>query len=93
MKKKKVPLRTCIACKEIKTKDELIRIARTPENLVKVDFTGKVDGRGVYFCRNGECFEKAIERQTISKHLKQPVGDREIKHLKEEFLKDRRIEK
>ena len=57
---RKVPQRTCIGCNEVKNKNELIRIVRTPESDVLVDFTGKKSGRGCYICPCLDCLEKAF---------------------------------
>jgi predicted RNA-binding protein YlxR (DUF448 family) len=60
MRRKHVPQRTCIACREVKPKRELIRIVRTPDGTVIVDETGKASGRGAYLCRARACWERAI---------------------------------
>lgn len=57
---KHVPQRTCVACRQVRPKRELIRIVRTPEGHIQVDATGKVNGRGVYLCRKRACWEKAL---------------------------------
>ena len=59
MKKKKIPLRKCIACGEGKPKKELIRVVRNNEKEVSIDITGKMNGRGAYICSNLECLELA----------------------------------
>ena len=61
MKVKKIPLRMCTGCMEMKPKKELIRVVKTPEGEVTVDLTGKKSGRGAYICRNIECLEKAFK--------------------------------
>ena len=67
---KKLPQRTCIGCNEKKDKKELIRIVVNKENEVKVDKTGKQDGRGTYICNNINCLEKAIKAKKIQRALK-----------------------
>ncbi len=57
---KHTPLRTCIACRAVRGKRELIRIVRTPEGQICVDITGKANGRGAYLCRNRRCWQSAI---------------------------------
>ena len=52
---KKVPERTCIGCKEVKPKNELLRIVKDKENVISIDLTGKKNGRGAYICANEEC--------------------------------------
>jgi predicted RNA-binding protein YlxR (DUF448 family) len=60
MRKKHVPQRSCVACRQVKPKRELIRIVRSPEGTVLVDETGKAHGRGAYLCRDRACWEKGI---------------------------------
>lgn len=74
---KKIPLRQCIGCKEMKNKKDLIRILKTDENGIIIDCTGKKNGRGAYICSNVECLNKAIEHRGLERSFKMPV-DREI---------------
>lgn len=59
MKPKKIPMRMCLGCNEMKPKKELIRVIKSPEGEVSLDLTGKKSGRGAYICRSTECFDKA----------------------------------
>lgn len=70
MKKRRVPLRKCINCGADKPKEELIRIVRTAENRVKIDKTGRINGRGAYICLSNKCLEDVIKSNKISKTLK-----------------------
>ena len=54
MKTKKVPMRMCVGCREMKPKKELIRVVRSPEGEISLDFRGKAPGRGAYLCKDGE---------------------------------------
>ena len=63
---KKLPQRTCIGCNEKKDKKELIRIVVNKENEIKVDKTGKQDGRGTYICNNINCLEKAMKAKNVT---------------------------
>ena len=74
MQNKKVPKRTCVACRESGDKRELLRIVRTPEGEVKIDPTGKQNGRGAYVCKNKECFEKLQKTHALDKAFKMSVG-------------------
>lgn len=65
MQIKKKPARRCIACNEQKEKNELLRIVRTPEQLIEVDLTGKKNGRGAYICKNEECLKKLIKSKRL----------------------------
>lgn len=67
---KKLPQRTCISCKEKKDKKDLIRIVVNKENEIKVDKTGKQDGRGTYICNNINCLDKAMKTKKIQRALK-----------------------
>lgn len=74
MKNKKVPMRTCIGCRQTKPKSELIRIAAY-EGEVNVDVTGKAKGRGVYICPDEKCLEKAKKSKALSRGLKVEVTE------------------
>lgn len=67
---KKLPQRTCIGCNEKKDKKELIRIIASKENEIKVDKTGKQDGRGTYICNNINCLENAIKTKKMQRALR-----------------------
>ena len=64
---KKVPIRTCIGCNEAKPKRELIRVVKTAECDVSIDFTGRANGRGAYICNNVDCLEKAVKTRRLSR--------------------------
>ena len=66
MAEKKVPMRTCIACRCEKPKKELIRIVKNKEGEFAVDRTGKLNGRGAYVCDDTNCFEKVIKRKLLN---------------------------
>ena len=64
---KKIPMRQCLGCREMKPKRELIRIVRPPEGEVSLDFKGKAPGRGAYLCRNAECLKRAMKGRAIER--------------------------
>lgn len=64
---KKIPMRMCIGCHENKPKKELIRIVKSPEGEISLDFTGKKAGRGAYLCKNPVCLELARKQHRIEK--------------------------
>ena len=66
---KKVPLRKCLACREMKQKDELLRVVKSPEGDVSVDLNGKKPGRGAYVCRNAECLSRIIKSNAFARAL------------------------
>ena len=67
---KHVPQRTCVACRTVRSKRELVRIVRTSEGAVVVDETGKRSGRGAYLCRQRDCWETALEQGQLERALK-----------------------
>lgn len=74
MKTKKVPQRTCIGCRTVQGKKEMLRIVRTPEGQIQLDTTGKKAGRGTYICKTVECLEKAIKGELLAKTLETTVS-------------------
>ena len=63
MKLKKIPMRMCVGCKELKPKKELLSIVALPTGIIELDRTGKKSGRGVYICNSSECFHKGKNRK------------------------------
>lgn len=88
MKVKKVPLRMCTGCMEMKPKKELIRVVKSPENEVSVDLTGKKSGRGAYICRNLECLEKAFKAKRLSRNLDIAINEEIYNRLREEVINE-----
>jgi predicted RNA-binding protein YlxR (DUF448 family) len=72
---KKIPSRTCVVTKEKLPKQELIRVVRTPEGIVVVDTTGKMNGRGAYLKKDAAVFEKARKSKILNRHLEVEVPD------------------
>ncbi len=68
-KKKKIPERQCLGCNEHKPKRELLRVVRTPEGVVMLDFTGRKNGRGAYICRDVSCLKKARKSKRLDRSL------------------------
>jgi predicted RNA-binding protein YlxR (DUF448 family) len=73
MRVKKIPMRMCLGCQEMKSKKELIRVVRTPENTIEIDSGGKRAGRGAYVCLEEKCITKAIKTKRLEKAFGQPV--------------------
>ena len=69
-KKRHIPQRTCVACRTLRPKRELVRVVRTPEGHVAVDETGKRSGRGAYLCPTSACWEKALSKGLLSRALR-----------------------
>lgn len=70
MRQKHVPQRTCIGCREVSGKRQLVRLVRTPEGRVEIDETGKRRGRGAYLCRRKSCWEVAFQKRRVNQALK-----------------------
>ena len=82
---KKVPMRTCIACKACKPKKELVRIVKSEEGIV-LDRTGKKNGRGAYICDNAECIAKLKKGKLLNRAFSMPVDDATYDKIAEDFL-------
>ena len=66
---KRVPLRQCLGCREMKPKTELVRVVRSPEGAVSVDLRGKAPGRGAYVCPSADCLKKALRSKALGRSL------------------------
>lgn len=75
MKIRKVPLRRCIGCREMKEKKALIRVVRNQEGQIAVDPTGRMNGRGAYICRDPECFAKARKSRALNREFSADIPD------------------
>lgn len=82
MKVKKIPLRTCVITKEQLPKQELLRIVRTPEGIVQVDLTGKLNGRGAYIKKDIAVLEKAKKSGILAKRLECNIEDNVYDEIK-----------
>ena len=85
MKQKKIPLRMCLGCQEMKPKREMIRIVKNKEDEISVDSTGKKQGRGAYICKNPECFEKARKGKRLEKAFESKISDDIYEMLKKQL--------
>ncbi len=84
---KKKPQRSCVSCRTVRDKSDLLRVVVTPEGDVRYDPTGKLAGRGAYLCRNEECITAELKKAAkLSKGLKKPLTDEEIKELAKSLL-------
>ena len=66
---KKIPMRQCLGCREMKPKRELVRVVRSPAGDISLDFRGKAPGRGAYVCRDAECLKRAIRQKQLERQL------------------------
>ncbi len=83
---RKIPLRKCTGCNEMKNKKELIRVVRDNEGNFSLDFVGKKPGRGAYICHSVDCLEKAIKHKGLERSFKSPVSSEIYDELKEELI-------
>lgn len=72
---KKIPLRQCVGCREHKPKSELIRVVRSPEGEVSLDFKGKKPGRGAYVCPDPACLKRARKSRALERAFSAPLPD------------------
>ena len=77
MQKRKIPMRQCLGCRTMFPKRELIRVVRSPEGELSLDFKGKAPGRGAYLCPNLECLKKARKARAIERAFEMTVPDTE----------------
>ncbi|MDO4543022.1 MAG: YlxR family protein [Clostridia bacterium] len=82
---KKIPMRMCVACRQMQPKKTLVRIVNTTEDGVIIDHTGKRNGRGAYLCHNVECLNRAIKTKALDRALEKPVPVSLFDELREEF--------
>ena len=64
---KKIPMRQCVGCREMKPKKELIRVVRSPEGAISLDFRGKAPGRGAYVCPDPACLKRAMKSKALER--------------------------
>lgn len=83
--KKKIPMRQCIGCREMKEKKNLIRVIRTPDGELLLDVTGKQNGRGAYICHNPECMAKAEKSKALERSFQMAIPGEVYERLKKEF--------
>lgn len=87
MRRRKIPLRKCVACQQMKSKKEMIRIVRTPDNEIMIDLTGKKSGRGAYLCGQVSCFQLAQKSHALDRSLKASVGAEIYEQLAADFIR------
>ncbi len=85
MKQKKIPLRMCLGCKEMKPKKEMIRVVRNNEGEINIDLVGKKPGRGAYICRSIDCLEKAIKAKRLEKAFETTIDVEIYNNLKDQL--------
>lgn len=82
---KKIPLRQCIGCGEMKNKKEMIRVLKTSEDEIILDTTGRKNGRGAYLCPSMECFKKAVKSKGLERSFKMAIPKEVYEALEKEM--------
>ena len=85
MSVKKIPLRQCIGCGEMKNKKEMIRVIKTAEDQILLDATGRKNGRGAYLCPSMECFKKAVKGRGLERSFKMAIPREVYETLEKEM--------
>jgi len=75
MQQKKIPMRQCLGCREMKPKKELIRVVRSPDGEISLDFRGKANGRGAYVCPQAACLKKAIKAKALERAFETEIPE------------------
>ena len=87
MAEKKIPLRKCTGCGEMKPKKELIRVLKTQEEQIELDKTGRKNGRGAYLCNSITCFQKARKTKGLERSLQMKIPEEIYDALEKELMK------
>lgn len=87
MTTRKIPLRKCTGCGEMKVKKEMLRIIKTPEDDIEMDCSGKKNGRGAYLCNSVDCFRRAVKSKGLERSLKMAIPEEVYEILEKELMK------
>ncbi len=85
-KEKKIPVRTCIACRTEKPKKEMLRIVKNADGEIRLDFSGKLPGRGAYICNDKACVQRLVKYKLLHKTFSADVSAEIYARIEEEFL-------
>jgi len=88
MKTRKIPMRMCVGCREMKEKRSLLRVVKSPEGTISFDRVGKAPGRGAYVCKSKECFERAVKQRQLERALETRIDEAVFSQLMEEIDAD-----
>ncbi|MBR1670827.1 MAG: YlxR family protein [Butyrivibrio sp.] len=83
---KKIPMRKCVGCGEMKEKKDLIRVIKTPDSEIMIDLSGKANGRGAYMCRSAECLKKALKNKGLERSLKSKLPQDVYERMEKELI-------
>ena len=82
---KKIPMRKCVGCGEMKEKKELIRVIKTPEDEILLDVSGRANGRGAYICKSAGCLKKAVKNKGLERSLKSKIPTDVLERMEKEL--------
>lgn len=85
LKQKKIPMRMCLGCQEMKSKKELIRVVKNKDDEISIDFVGKKPGRGAYICKSISCFEKARKGRRFERAFETSINEEIYELLKKDL--------
>ena len=83
---KKIPMRKCVGCGEMKEKKDLIRVIKTPDSEIMIDLSGKANGGGAYMCRSAECLKKALKNKGLERSLKSKLPQDVYERMEKELI-------
>lgn len=86
MPDKKLPLRMCVSCRELKDKKSMLRIVKNAEGKIFIDFSSKASGRGAYICDNAECVKRLKSKRLLNKTFSCNVDDNVYASVEEEYF-------
>ena len=89
-KTKKIPLRMCISCRELKEKRDMLRVVKSGDGKIFLDFSSKASGRGAYICNSPECIKKLKQKRLLNKTFSCAVDDDVYSAIEEEYLVKRK---
>ena len=85
MKTRKIPMRMCVGCREMKEKRSLMRVVKSPEGAISFDWVGKAPGRGAYVCKSNECCDIAVKQRQLERALETRIDEAVFTQLMEEI--------
>jgi predicted RNA-binding protein YlxR (DUF448 family) len=85
LQQKKIPMRMCVGCNEMKPKRELVRVVKNKEGVIFIDATGKAGGRGAYLCRSGDCLARARKSRRLERAFSAQIPDEVYARLEGEL--------
>ena len=88
MKTRKIPMRMCVGCREMKEKRSLLRVVKSPEGAISFDRVGKAPGRGAYVCKSKACLERAVKARQLERTLETRIDEAVFAQLMEEIDAD-----